>query len=507
MRRAGSSPGGGPADIPRVKEPPVPQQTGRLKTAPRPPRRPRLRRAATTLACLCAGLALAGCEIKSWINPGELVDPKNANRLDAQGKARPRVQPILGDLDLGVVRTPTAFITARDVRPGDMQVEVRDYQIGPGDEVRVSVNDLFQVGATYTEIKRVSDTGLISMPQIPDEIRLTGLTEAEAARLIDQRYVDNNVFQAGSTPTSVLVYTAQNRTFGTLGNVGQPGRYLINRSDFRLLDAYTLARGGVDPQSTSEFIYIIRPTGNGGGSGGGSGGNSAPANNGGNRPNRGTGGGDPLAPRGDAGDLQKPGDQPIYAMMQGRPATPGAGANGPGRSNAAGGGVTFTAPPPVDGFEIIKVPLIQLLNGDLRYNIIIRPDDTLFVPPVLTGEYYLYGHVLRPGVFAIIPGRKLTIKQAIASGGGLDEVAIPGRTQLIRRIDDQDCFVRIDLAKIFVGQEPDIYLQANDMILVGTNLPAPFIAAFRNAFRITYGFGFLYDRNFAYSNNNGGRLF
>ncbi|MEM6315332.1 MAG: hypothetical protein AAF743_14670, partial [Planctomycetota bacterium] len=61
---------------------------------------------------------------------------------------------------------------------------------------------------------------------------------------------------------------------------------------------------------------------------------------------------------------------------------------------------------------------------------------------------------------------------------------------------------RIDLAKIFAGQEPDIYLMPNDEIRVGTNALAPFIAAARNAFRITYGFGFLYDRNYARDDDN-----
>ena len=40
------------------------------------------------------------------------------------------------------------------------------------------------------------------------------------------------------------------------------------------------------------------------------------------------------------------------------------------------------------------------------------------------------------------------------------------------------------------------------MIFVGTNAAAPFLAALRNGFRVTYGFGFIYDRNFAYDNNN-----
>ena len=35
---------------------------------------------------------------------------------------------------------------------------------------------------------------------------------------------------------------------------------------------------------------------------------------------------------------------------------------------------------------------------------------------------------------------------------------------------------------------------------VGTNALAPFLAAIRNGFRVTYGFGFLYDKNFADNN-------
>ena len=47
------------------------------------------------------------------------------------------------------------------------------------------------------------------------------------------------------------------------------------------------------------------------------------------------------------------------------------------------------------------------------------------------------------------------------------------------------------------GYQPDIFLKPNDEIIVGTNILAPFIAAVRGGFRITYGFGFLYDRNFS----------
>ncbi len=57
--------------------------------------------------------------------------------------------------------------------------------------------------------------------------------------------------------------------------------------------------------------------------------------------------------------------------------------------------------------------------------------------------------------------------------------------------------MHVDVDAIFSGDQPDIYLKPNDVIQVGTNILAPFLAAIRQGFRITYGFGFLYDRNYA----------
>ena len=146
--------------------------------------------------------------------------------------------------------------------------------------------------------------------------------------------------------------------------------------------------------------------------------------------------------------------------------------------------------------RIIRIPLLALRTGDLRYNILIRPKDVIFVEPLQTGVYYMGGHVARPGVYSLT-GQHVTIKQAVVSAGMLDGVAIPQRTDIIRRIKpDHEVFVRIDLDKIFAGQQPDVYLRADDQLMVGTNALAPFIAAVRGAFRITYGFGFLYDRNY-----------
>jgi protein involved in polysaccharide export with SLBB domain len=142
--------------------------------------------------------------------------------------------------------------------------------------------------------------------------------------------------------------------------------------------------------------------------------------------------------------------------------------------------------------------MAALRNGELaKYNIVIRPHDLIIAPNPVTGEYYLGGHIARVGVYTL-PPRKLTLKQAIVSGGMLDGVAIPQRTELIRRIGpSREAFVLVDTNAIFAGYQPDIFLKPNDIVQVGTNVLAPFIAAIRGGFRITYGFGFLYDRNFS----------
>jgi protein involved in polysaccharide export with SLBB domain len=202
----------------------------------------------------------------------------------------------------------------------------------------------------------------------------------------------------------------------------------------------------------------------------------------------------------------QPGDAGVTTIPPSNGATPGttdAMTPAPTADAAAGtGNFEFTAPAEPTDQEIIRVPFAQLKRGELKYNVIIQPQDMIIIPYPTFGTYYMGGHVLRTGAYNLPPDG-MTLKQAIDSAGGLDQLAIPARTDVIRRIGpNQEMFVRVDLERIFTGMEPDIYLKANDSVRVGTNLGAPFAAALRNAFRVTYGFGFLYDRNYAPSNQN-----
>ena len=147
--------------------------------------------------------------------------------------------------------------------------------------------------------------------------------------------------------------------------------------------------------------------------------------------------------------------------------------------------------------RIIAIDFAKLQDGDWRNNIIVRDNDVIRVPSFEVGEFYVMGQVRRPGPYNLT-GRYLTIKQAIAAAGNLAPLAWPENALLIRRVgQNQEQMIPINLEAIFRGEESDTFLKPNDIISVGTDVRAPFYAVMRNAFRMTYGFGFIYDRNFA----------
>ncbi|MEE8374183.1 MAG: SLBB domain-containing protein, partial [Dehalococcoidia bacterium] len=146
-----------------------------------------------------------------------------------------------------------------------------------------------------------------------------------------------------------------------------------------------------------------------------------------------------------------------------------------------------------------------LLEGDPRYNIAMRPYDMINVPLENVGNYSMMGNIARPGAYTLA-GQRLTVKEAIAAAGGFGPLAWPSRAELVRRISgDEEQIIQLDLDAIFSGEAPDFYLKPNDIVNVGTTPAATFFAVLRNAFRFTYGMGFVYDRNFADSDSFGAR--
>jgi protein involved in polysaccharide export with SLBB domain len=422
---------------------------------------------------------LGGCGVwNDFFNPGEPY-------IISKGHS-PLPVPILDTLGPGIEEPDTIYSDATDITPGDLVPEVTDYKIGNNDLVSISIFDLMGEGTGETvKTARVTETGTISLSLIPP-VHAAGLTEQELEQAISKAYQDAGLIR--NARVSVTVAEARARTFSIQGNVGQPGEYQITRPDFRMLDALMTARAPSQPIGV-DFAYIIRkpPSAD----------QSATTQ--------------PIMPsttQPAPGDLLTP-PPPTTPP----PSTPQSRANpAPGAAHSL-----LMDQPPVDSghvfkfdelqapadVRVIRVPIDQLRQfGALKYNVVIRPGDMIVVPDPTEGYYYMGGHLLRTGVYQL-SGFKVTLKQAWVAAGGADDFTIPRRTEIIRRVaTDKEVFVRINMSKIWSGEQPDIYIKPNDTVEVGTDFIAPFLAAGRNSFRMTYGFGFLYDRNF-YNGPNG----
>ena len=474
-------------------------------------------------------MALGGCMDPNtdyiWDPNNSLVDPSEmptANRYQDTSL----LLPILTNLNSGYAERGTDFARATDVRPEDLKYSPADYVIGPGDLLNITLGDVSGTpGVETLKQTRVTDSGNITVPLL-DAIHASGKTEAQLQKYIHDEYAKQGFLR--NAEVSVTVLEMRQRTFEVAGATIRSGQYAIVQPNFRVLDALIMA--GFTPNQDYPELYIVRPP---------------PAEEAPVTPESGHG---PTVTPPAPGSLEpgvlepghapttkpsgnlnltppstapaslledkstEPTAKPIYVSgastvrapvpggdsAVGEPATrPGNADNSlPAEPMATIKPFVFNSPLPEDKSRIIHVPLAKLQGGDLRYNIVVHPNDLLIIPSPSVGECYIGGHVQRTGVYSV-NARKITIKQAIIMAGMLDPLAIPQRTELIRRMDnDQEIMCHIDLAMIFAGKEPDIYLKPYDAVMVGTNAWAPFLAAFRNAYRITYGFGFVYDRNF-----------
>ena len=147
--------------------------------------------------------------------------------------------------------------------------------------------------------------------------------------------------------------------------------------------------------------------------------------------------------------------------------------------------------------RIIRFDVTALQAGDPTQNVVLRDGDVVTIPSPPVGDFYMAGEVARPGVYSLT-GRKITLLQAVSAAGGTTAVAVPWRTEVVRRISEgEEEIIYVDLNKIARGEVPDFYLHPEDLVRIGTDQGAIFNAVLRNAFRATYGLGAVYDTNFA----------
>lgn len=493
----------------------------------------------------------------SFLNPSEVGRfDKESPFADAR-ELKPVKWPILEQIGLEDA-TATRWANASDPVPADLVPEVKEYTLAPGDVVRVEIFELVAPGTPWVKETRINEVGVLGIQNVGN-LKVSGLTPSQLEQKIAQELVERDILPREPGPqVSVLLLDSRAKLFSILGAVTRPGAYNVLSPDFKLLDALALA-GDVPVQPGLDYLYVIRnvPFAEGGAQEilplpqtpvapqPGTNGRPSPVDvlegiEGETTPTTVPGGqsrgrGLPVILAANVGtvaqaDLDAALNVPGTRAPEAAPATAAAGAMPPatapgsnyvwvdgkwvavaateGSATAPAGGVDVgagvagvpvpaaPAGEPLLQQRVIRIPINLLREGVSKYNIVVRPGDVINIPPVEPGEIYMMGNVQRPGVYSVT-GRKLTLKQAVAAAGNLGPLAIPRKCEITRRIgEDQEQIVQVNLQAIFDGEQPNLFLKPNDVVNVGTDAFAPFLAVTRNAYRASYGFGFVYDRNY-----------
>ena len=488
------------------------------------PDRPRVHaRTATRPGAVLSLLAAAGATLLPGCEADSYFDPSVVGRWEPT----PVTMPILTELDV-IDTGDDSLLPVTPVRPEDLVPDVQEYTLGSSDVITVTIYELIEPGRDSVFTRSIDETGSIRLP-IVGTVRAAGSSPSQLENAVTATLERKGILR--DAQVSVVVNQSGQNLFHIVGTPGvgntRFGTYQIPQPDYRLLEAVAAA-GGVTDQTQHVFIFRQTPLTaavagtNATGSGGDPASVTAPATSdpedlldgllqGGDGPAptpAGGGeagepaGGRPAPPAGVEAGLDGPSAGSQWVYVDGRWVPAGVTASG-----QVANALNQETPEVSDELEaalgqmitqrIIEVPYERLLNGDMRFNVVIRPGDIIRVPNQAAGLMYMTGQIARGGAYTVPGENRLTLKQAVASAGGIGPLANPRRVDLVRRIgDDSEATIRLNLKSIYDGTQPDIFMKVEDQVNIGTSFWAVPLALVRNGLRFTYGFGFIADRNF-----------
>lgn len=126
--------------------------------------------------------------------------------------------------------------------------------------------------------------------------------------------------------------------------------------------------------------------------------------------------------------------------------------------------------------EPILVDIGNDPSKNLHANIPIFSGDLITTGDV--GQFFIVGAVASPGGRPLSGARPVTLVQALTASGGTTSVANRSEAHLVRTLGDTRTITKINLARIQSGKDPDIVLQADDIVLVPSS-------AWKSAFRLS----------------------
>jgi polysaccharide biosynthesis/export protein len=316
-----------------------------------------------------------------------------------------------------------------------------DYVIGAGDLLGITVFDVQELSRDV----RVSQTGTIGIPLIPVRLHVAGLTEMQTEQKIAEVLEANGLVTHADV--SVSVKERKSKPITVVGAVAHPMVYQADRpvTILEVLaeaggvandagDTVIVARTGQESQTDpleppsigpEEPNYSTAPTG------------TTPPN------------GNPEAPSA----LSAASSAPNNAL----PASTGAEA---GAKTPA----TPAEPPPLT--NTITINLGELMeNGDTKNNIVLEAGDVVTVPHA--GIVYVLGAVNRAGGYVLANDRsQLSTLKILSLAGGLTRTAKSDKAVIVRKDDQGQHEVPIDLKKVLNRQSEDLQLRPSDVLYV-----------------------------------------
>jgi polysaccharide export outer membrane protein len=105
-----------------------------------------------------------------------------------------------------------------------------------------------------------------------------------------------------------------------------------------------------------------------------------------------------------------------------------------------------------------------LIKGDEKMNLLLMHGDVVNIPPA--GKFYVGGEVRSPGGFIL--SKRMTVSKAITVAGGMTPKAGGSEAKIFRYSGNGDKkeVLTVDVYAIQKGQEEDVTLKENDVIIV-----------------------------------------
>lgn len=106
------------------------------------------------------------------------------------------------------------------------------------------------------------------------------------------------------------------------------------------------------------------------------------------------------------------------------------------------------------------------IAGVLSESYLVNPRVVISVVSAQSSQVVILGEVVSPGIQPFPFGETITLLQAIAEAGGFTALASMNRVTIVRSVDGREESIRVKVSKLISGQEPDVELMPNDVIMV-----------------------------------------